>query len=414
MIATAARVASVTTTTSNGDGDGDADADANALGSRLWLAMEGVANTQVHELNEETTVPCRSVLYSPVSLALLLACVRPETRGRSRALLDQEFRFVSAQEVTRRSEQMLVRWRKLSSSTFATVNVLLYDDANFDVDAMFLKRSSALSMQPPLPLSAWREANAAIASTTHGLFPRALERQPGGPFALINAMYLKTAWAHPFDANLTSLQPFSLHPRAARMLGRKQIDRPLMQQRGKRSILLHDKFTMLELESMYENGKSTFSMCFVLFDGMAADTPSMRDAMPLLLEANRTELVRRDVIHHIPKFTQMHATRWEPQSLQQADIGIVQRKKNDGAASEEPRPSWSLTQKAIVIVDEKGTEAAAFTAMTLATAMPPQYYKPPPPPLIFRADRPFFYFIRDTSSKVILAIGCYDGTDSEQ
>jgi serpin B len=60
-----------------------------------------------------------------------------------------------------------------------------------------------------------------------------------------------------------------------------------------------------------------------------------------------------------------------------------------------------VLHKAFVDVSEQGTEAAAATgiSMVLATAHAPE------PPVIFRADHPFLFLIRDTRSGVILFIG---------
>lgn len=63
----------------------------------------------------------------------------------------------------------------------------------------------------------------------------------------------------------------------------------------------------------------------------------------------------------------------------------------------------AVLHKAWVAVDEKGTEAAAATAAMMAcgAAIPEQVPFVP----VFRADRPFLFFIRDTASGAILFVG---------
>jgi serpin B len=63
----------------------------------------------------------------------------------------------------------------------------------------------------------------------------------------------------------------------------------------------------------------------------------------------------------------------------------------------------AVIHKAFVDVNEEGTEAAAATAvvmMEMAERRPPQ-----PPPIVFRADHPFVFLIRDNRSGGILFMG---------
>jgi serpin B len=67
-----------------------------------------------------------------------------------------------------------------------------------------------------------------------------------------------------------------------------------------------------------------------------------------------------------------------------------------------------VIHKAWLDVDEVGAEAAAATAVvedivTTGAKRGP----PPPPPVIFRADRPFLYLLRDRSTGLILFMGRY-------
>ncbi|MGB7134611.1 MAG: serpin family protein, partial [Acidobacteriaceae bacterium] len=60
--------------------------------------------------------------------------------------------------------------------------------------------------------------------------------------------------------------------------------------------------------------------------------------------------------------------------------------------------------KAFVDVNEQGTEAAAATStIMVATAM--RMPQPEPPPIVFRADHPFLFMIRDVGTGEILFLG---------
>jgi serpin B len=61
----------------------------------------------------------------------------------------------------------------------------------------------------------------------------------------------------------------------------------------------------------------------------------------------------------------------------------------------------AVVHKAFVDVSEQGTEAAAATGITMRpTAMPM-----PEQAVVFRADHPFIFLIRDTRTEVVLFIG---------
>jgi serpin B len=61
----------------------------------------------------------------------------------------------------------------------------------------------------------------------------------------------------------------------------------------------------------------------------------------------------------------------------------------------------AVIHKAFIAVDEKGTEAAAATAVAMLAMAAPPLEEPPE----FRADHPFLFFIRDNRTGSILFLG---------
>ena len=62
-----------------------------------------------------------------------------------------------------------------------------------------------------------------------------------------------------------------------------------------------------------------------------------------------------------------------------------------------------------VDVDQKGTEAAAATAVSAAAGAVMMGKKPKP--TIFRVDHPFFYLIRDSRTGMVLFMGRNTGEE---
>jgi len=60
-----------------------------------------------------------------------------------------------------------------------------------------------------------------------------------------------------------------------------------------------------------------------------------------------------------------------------------------------------VVHQAVVAVDEQGTEAAAATGVMMPRGGMPRTDKP----IVFRADHPFVYVIRDTKTNAVLFMG---------
>jgi serpin B len=75
-----------------------------------------------------------------------------------------------------------------------------------------------------------------------------------------------------------------------------------------------------------------------------------------------------------------------------------------GGIGEEPLKISEVVHKAFVEVNEEGTEAAAATAVGMVLCA--GVTGPPPRPVVFRADHPFLFFIRDRRTNAVLFSGC--------
>ena len=65
----------------------------------------------------------------------------------------------------------------------------------------------------------------------------------------------------------------------------------------------------------------------------------------------------------------------------------------------------SVIHQTFLVVHDNGAEAAATTAVIDVVITGRRNTPPPPPPVIFRADRPFMFLIRDTHSGTTLFMG---------
>jgi serpin B len=213
---------------------------------------------------------------------------------------------------------------------------------------------------------------------------------------LVNAIYFLGDWASPFNKNSTRDGAFF----AAK--GKKDV--ATMHQAG--SFRFADIDNVKALELPYKGAQT--SMLILLpkeTDGLEALEKSLDagrlDAIVAALKSER-------VMVSLPKFEVSPA---EPLSLGNdlkqlgmADAFDRQRADFTGIANP-PSPAERLYiakvfHKAFVRVDEKGTEAAAATAVVMARAgSAPQKF------IEFNADHPYLFFIRDNTSGLVLFMG---------
>jgi serpin B len=207
---------------------------------------------------------------------------------------------------------------------------------------------------------------------------------------LTNAIYFKAGWLFQFEKESTITEPFHLLDGTAVEVATMHLEKNL-------GYALQDQFRVLELP--YESGG--ISMLLVLPDEGQFGVVESRLTPEMLTEAVNS-LQYGKVNLALPKF------KFESEfKLNQAliELGMTDAFQPDradfsGMTSNRDLFIGNVVHKAFVAVDETGTEAAAATAVIMATtaAMPDE-------PIEFRFDRPFIFLIRDNQTGSLLFIG---------
>lgn len=218
---------------------------------------------------------------------------------------------------------------------------------------------------------------------------------------LTNAIYFKGEWINAFEKSMTKDQPFHLADGSTKTV-------PLMHttKTPNHRYAEFDGFQMLEMP--YKGGD--LSMVVVLprkADGLRAVEKQLTGEA---LAAWTAKLRAVPNLHvYLPRFKTEQ--RFElPEQLKTLGMtdAFQPSKANFRAMADLPPEErlWidKVIHKAFVDVNEEGTEAAAVTVVTMKSAPSP----PPPTPVIFRADRPFVYLIRDTKNGTVLFLGRYE------
>ena len=216
---------------------------------------------------------------------------------------------------------------------------------------------------------------------------------PDTRLVLTNAIYFKGDWQTQFKKAATLEEDFHLSSTQA-------IKAPLMHLQAKFRYFDGGSFKAVDLP--YKSGE--LSMVVLL--------PNEVDGLPALEQSftssNAHEWLGKlqaaeKVILTLPKFKM---TRQFELGGPLSDMGMAQafdRKTADFSGMTGERNLWisSVVHKAFVDVNEEGTEAAAATG-TVMRSMAMAYERPP---VVFRADHPFLFLIRDNRSGGILFMG---------
>jgi serpin B len=207
---------------------------------------------------------------------------------------------------------------------------------------------------------------------------------------LTNAVYFKGDWSVEFDKKQTTDAPF-------KVAADKEVVVPLMYQKGDFKYAQEDRLQILELP--YKGDE--LSMVVLLpaeVDGLAEMEKSLTPK-----DLNRwLTLLRKEEVHvYLPKF-KMTTGPLELKGILKAmgmKDAFSMAADFSGMSGNKDLFISNVLHKAFVAVDEKGTEAAAATAVVVTLKAEPAASP------VFRADHPFVFLIKDNRSGSILFMG---------
>jgi serpin B len=242
--------------------------------------------------------------------------------------------------------------------------------------------------------------NAWVAARTAGKIDRIVDRLPEVPGpVLINAVYLKAAWHSPFAVAATQDGDFNLSAAV-------RVRVPMMRQQGELALAERDGYRALRLDY----AERSLGLVVVLpqeVEGLDRVADKLDSAELTSLLAALKGASHRLVEVALPRFKAAFSADLVP-PLQDAGMRLAFSDAADfsGMTGSGPRVAGlkiaAIRHRAVIEVDERGTEAAAATGVTMAPTSAPLE---PPKPVPFVVDRPFLFLVVDDASGAVLFQG---------
>ncbi|XP_076047522.1 leukocyte elastase inhibitor-like [Oratosquilla oratoria] len=244
------------------------------------------------------------------------------------------------------------------------------------------------------PVRLAREINAFVNSTTRGLIQKIVEPSSfeGSRFFLVNAVYFKGTWQDPFPEVLTRPGDFFCSPGVA--CGEVQM-------MGHSSFFNHTNSTHLgaEVLELPYLDSSISMLLFLPWEGSVTVDEVVDRLNHTTLKKVVSELWETRIFIDLPRFKMEQTLIRELQrALKELGITELFSRKADLSAFTNSNDLMmkGLIHKAVVDVNENGTEAAA------ATSLFPQSI-----PLVISFDRPFVFLILDKTFNLPIFSGIY-------
>lgn len=346
-------------------------------------------NTHSLELSSALYKKGENLFCSPLSLSTALAMVYAGSDGQTKAEFEKIMHYPGEETFgqMRFIDQRIEYVNKNGNVTLDLANALW--------NRIPLKKEYEARLKNEFqaefyPLTNEKPINEWASDKTRGKIPKVLNEgdiTPDMAMVLTNAIYFKGSWLYKFDSSLTKEQNF--YPSS----GKKEKCELMF---SETSVFYFENANYQLIELPYEGNEIVMEVYLPSKNSniskMLKEISSSKD-VPKTYEKTKVFL---------PKFKMETSYDLIPVMKK---MGLVSpfTDANFSKMSDAPLVISKLLQKAFLEVKEKGTEAAAVTVVgiTLTSALP----TPVKEPKVFRADRPFYFNIKDKQNNLILFTG---------
>ncbi|MCS6830680.1 MAG: serpin family protein [Armatimonadota bacterium] len=365
---------------------------------RLIEANNGFGFALLQQLREADAG--KNLFFSPISITLALAMTYNGASGETEQAMAKTLSLegMSKEELNQAVLHLRQSLQNADAKVELTIANSLWARQGVSFKRQFLDTNrqyfgaqvSVLDFAGP---DAPQTINHWVESNTKGKIKKIVDRiPPDTVMFLLNAIYFHGKWQKPFDKSLTQEKPFHL-------ANGEQKRVPMMAQTGKFLYLKGEGFQMVSLPY----GAGRYSMVIALPDEGVSLSEWLKSVEAKSWKEWTSRLVSTDGEVQLPRFK----TEYEKtlnNALRSLGMSVAfepDRADFTGMRDERDLYLQKVHHKAVVEVNEEGTEAAAVTSVQVGITSVQQ----PRPPFKMIVDRPFFFAIRDTRTGMVLFMG---------
>ena len=344
------------------------------------------------------TSPPQNIFISPQSIAIAFTTIRNGTEGETLAEIDRTLELeLDAAKIDSGYRKLIEILTTADPSIKLAIANSLWVNQNIELKDEFIDRAQDFyrskvtnldfaDPSAPQTIDRWVASN-----TAYKILEIVDSVSPENVLYLINAIYFQGDWANKFDPSQTTEQPFFSNSQTSTVA--------MMSQTGEYRYYANEQFQAVRLP--YGEQKEIGMYIFLPQTNSSLEQLNQQlniDNWQEWLSQMRSQ--RGNI--SLPKFKLEYDTELKDVlSVLGMQRVFNPTQANFSAMTDTSMAIDTVKHKAVIEVDEKGTEAAGVTSIgiRITSAMPENQ------PFNFTVDRPFFFAIEDDITETILFMG---------
>ncbi len=374
--------------------------------SVMGCGLPAAATTFADKLNAQMPQG-KNYMFSPLSIKMAFALAANGAQDETQREILSALGIEDLEAYNAAAAKMIEKYNTAGVMEFNLANALWVNTSKTSATfqkayAQKMQAYYAAELGTVTDADAVPKINAWVSEQTRGKIPVLISNSDFYA-ALVNAVYFKAAWDNDFYEQATAKDTFHNADGTT-------AETDFMQQTDYFNYGEVDNTRIIELP--YKNyiektdaegkylGRERFdelsvSMYILLGDGIVANPQAVLE---------RATLSSQRVLLTMPKFEASFEVILN--DIMRA-LGVqrafdMQAAQINGILENQPLYIQTGVHKTYIKVDEKGTEAAAVTGILVGATS-----APPAEPVVFKADKPFTYIIRDNTNGEILFMGAF-------